>query len=178
MRNSDNGFGWLTRLIHWLMALGILFMLGLGTWIRFMEVRLDNLWLFALHKSIGVTLLALLILRIVWHRMSPPPAPLVANTPGWQIAAAYWTHRALYVLMLLVPVTGWIASGATGLPVQVWGLTLPGFAPVSEVWEQSFFVAHGILTKLLLLAVVLHVAGALNRHVVKHDRTLLRMIRG
>ncbi|MEJ2036337.1 MAG: cytochrome b/b6 domain-containing protein, partial [Maritimibacter sp.] len=75
-RNSPAQFGWVTRLLHWLMALGMIFMLGFGLTLARMQPSLDTLWLYGLHKSIGICLLTLVLLRILWHRISPPPAPL------------------------------------------------------------------------------------------------------
>ena len=178
-RNTPDGFGWVSRSLHWLMALLILFMLGLGTYIGRMEPALSNLWLYGLHKSFGISLLVLVLLRIAWHRASSPPASLTADIPPWQIRTARLTHRALYTLMLAVPLTGWIASSATGIDTVLFNrITLPGIAPVSETWETAFFTVHAILTKLLLFCTALHVVGALNRHFAHQDATLRRMIRG
>ena len=177
MWNTADRFGWLSRALHWGMALAILGMLGLGTVLDRMEVNLSNLWLFGLHKTVGITLLALMVLRLVWHRISPPPRPL-GGVPGWQITAARWTHRAFYGLLLAVPLSGWIASSATGIDVMFadrWGM--PALAPVSEAWENAGFAVHGILTKLLAALILLHVAGALKR-AIAGDGTLRRMLWG
>lgn len=178
MFNGPERFGWLSRLLHWAMAVGILFMLGLGTYIEDMEVSLSSLWLFALHKSIGITLLGLLVVRVLWHLVSAPPAPIGEGVATWQLQAARLVHCALYALMFLVPLSGWIASGATGLPVQVWGMSLPALAPVSEPLEKAMFAAHGILTKLLFLIVAVHALAAVQRQVIKRDGTLSRMLLG
>lgn len=173
-RNSPTGFGWVSRLIHWTMAAGILFMLAFGTYLARMEVSLANLWMFGLHKSIGLTLLALAFLRLAWHRLSPPPAPLDDGI-AWHGRLAAAVHRILYLLLLAIPLSGWIASAATGLDVVLFGRwTLPRIAPVSESWEWAGFAVHGVLTKLLFLLLALHVAGALMRR----DGTLRRMILG
>jgi cytochrome b561 len=101
------------------------------------------------------------------------------DIPFWQMAVARWVHRALYALMLAVPMTGWIASSATGIDVVVFGLvTLPPVAPLSEAWDRVFFALHGGLTKLLIVLLILHAAGAVMRHVRHGDRTLRRMIGG
>lgn len=178
-RNGAESFGWVTRLIHWMMAALILIMLAFGTYLSEMQPSLANLWLFGLHKSIGLTLLALVLLRLIWHRISPPPHSLSAGIPAWQLRAAFATHLTLYILMLAVPLTGWIASAATGIDVVVFNkFTLPPVAPVSEAWEKAFFAAHGILTKLLLALILLHAAGALVRHFLHKDATLRRMVSG
>ena len=172
--NTESSFGWVTRAIHWAMALGVIAMLGLGSYIARMEVGMSNLWLFGLHKSIGVVLLALLILRLIWHLASPPSRSLPADTP-WKDSAARWVHRSFYVLLIAVPLSGWVGSGASGLDVVIFErFTLPPLAPTSEAWESAAFAVHFVLTKLLALCVVLHVAGALTRR----DGTLRRMVRG
>lgn len=172
------GFGRLTRLLHWLMAAGILSTFALGAYIARMQVGLGNLWLFGLHKSIGICLLTLLILRIAWHSRHPPPPPL-PGPPPWQMRLADLTHRALYLLMLAVPLSGWAYASATGLDVVIFGrVGLPGIAPVSEPWEDGLRRLHRILTWSLLGLVCLHVAGALKRGLVARDGTLTRIISG
>lgn len=174
LANSGTGFGAITRALHWIMALGVIGMLAFGTYLARMEVSLANLWMFGFHKSIGLLLLAMALLRLGWHRLSPPPAPL-GGVPAWQMQLARFTHAGLYLLVLAVPLTGWIASAASGLDVVLFERwTLPRIAPVSEAWQDGFFLAHRLLTKLLMALVALHVAGALKRR----DGTLRRMLRG
>ena len=175
--NSAEGFGWVTRVIHWLMALALLGMLALGTVLENMQPGLANLWLYGLHKTTGISLLALVALRGLWHRWSPPPEPL-DGVPRWQMQAALWVHRSLYGLMIAIPLSGWIASSATGIDVMFadrW--VMPVLAPVSEAWENAGFAVHGALTKLLMALVALHVAGALKR-AWAGDGTLRRMVAG
>ncbi|MGH1370096.1 MAG: cytochrome b [Maritimibacter sp.] len=170
--NTPARFGLLSRAIHWVMAVGIIALLALGTYIDNMTPGLSNLWLFGLHKSLGLSMLLLAVFRIIWHRVSPPPAPLPA--PRWQEVAAKTAHHLLYALLLLVPLSGWIGAAATGIDVSLWGVTLPPIAPVSEAWDKTAFVAHGILTKLLFIVLLVHIAGALKRR----DGTLKRMVSG
>ena len=172
--NSERSFGWVTRALHWAMALGVLGMLPLGVYVARMEVGYSNLWLFGLHKSIGVTILALLAVRIVWHVGSPPPPSLPCDV-AWKDQAAKWVHRAFYVLLVVVPLSGWVGSGATGLDVLVFNrITLPPLAPVSEAWETTAFGVHWVATKLLAACAIVHIAGALTRR----DGTLARMLKG
>ena len=178
-RNSANSFGWISRALHWLMALGILSTLALGSFIENMQPSLSNLWLFGLHKTIGVTLFAAILLRLLWHWISPPPGPITQGIPNWQITASHITHRALYVLMVAIPLTGWIASAATGIDVVIFNtLTLPTPVPASETIENIFFLLHGVLTKLLMFCILLHIAGTLQRQFLRRDQTLRRMTRG
>lgn len=177
LTNTPDSFGLVSRVIHWGMAIGLFGALALGLRIETMQPALSNLWLYGLHKSLGLILLALVVLRIVWHRISPPPGPVgPADGRGPRLARA--AHLALYVLMVAIPVSGYIASSATGIDVMLFDRwVLPPLAPVSEAWEKAGFAAHGLLTKLLMAVILLHVAGAL-RHALKRDGTLTRMLRG
>lgn len=169
--NGPHSFGLVTRALHWIIALAVIGMLGFGTYIARMEVGLGNYMLFTWHKSIGVTIWALVVLRLVWHRVSPPPAPM---GQGWKATLARAVHVTLYLLLLAVPLTGYVASAASGIDVQVWGLTLPNPVTPSEATEDRYFALHGVLTKLMAGLLLLHVAGALSRR----DGTLGRMIAG
>jgi cytochrome b561 len=177
LANTQDGFGLISRVIHWGMAIGVLGMLVLGTVISDMQPGLANLWLYSLHKSIGLILLALVLLRIVWHRISPPPRPM-GPPGGLEQRLARAAHLALYALMIAVPLTGYVASSATGLDVMLFDRwVLPPLAPVSAAWEDAGFAAHGLLTKLLAAVILLHIAGALKR-AIGGDGTLRRMLRG
>ena len=176
-RNTPTRFGLVTRLLHWGMALALLGMLAFGTRIAGMEPGLANLWMYGLHKSIGLILLALVVLRLIWHRISPPPAP--QGAPGdWANRLARAAHVALYLLLLAIPLSGWVASSASGLDVMLFDRwVIPPIAPVSEAWENAGWAAHGVLTKLLMGVIALHAAGALKRQ-IDGDGTLTRMWRG
>jgi cytochrome b561 len=176
-RNSADGFGRISRAIHWLMAALVIGLLALGTRIESMEPGLANLWLYGLHKSMGLSALALVIVRLIWHRISPPPAPL-GPPRSWQVRAARAGHAALYLLMLTVPLSGWIASAATGIDVMLFDRwTLPRIAPVSLAWEETGFAIHAIATKLLIGLVCVHLVAALLRQ-ASGDGTLRRMVLG
>lgn len=171
-------FGPATRALHWIMALGILVTWSLGAYVARMEVGLSNLWLFGLHKSLGFSLLILATIRVLWHGVRPPPGPL-PGPPEWQMTLARLTHRALYVLMFAVPLSGWAYASATGLDVQIFNrFILPPIAPVSEMWEARLLLLHETLTWILLAVVALHVAGALKRSLIERDGTMARMIKG
>jgi cytochrome b561 len=177
LRNGPEGFGLVTRALHWLTAAGVLAMLGLGLTIARMEASLSNLWLFGLHKTIGLTLLALTLVRIAWHRASPPPPPIAAPRP-WQTRLAVATHAGFYALLLVAPLAGWVASAASGLDVVVFGRwTLPKVAPTSPALEAAAFAVHRAATWTFGALVLLHIAGAAAR-AARGDGTLRRMLRG
>jgi cytochrome b561 len=177
LTNTSDSFGLVSRVIHWGMAIGVLAMLALGTRLSDLQPGLANLWLYSLHKSIGLILLALVLARLVWHRISPAPGP-IGPAGGVEQRLARAAHLVLYALLIAVPLSGYVASSATGLDVMLFDRwVLPRLAPVSVAWEEAGFAAHGLLTKLLMAVILLHVAGALKR-AISGDGTLTRMLRG
>ncbi|MBM1221574.1 cytochrome b [Ponticoccus sp. SC2-23] len=178
-RNGPDSFGWVSRGIHWLMALGLIGALAFGSYLARIEPSFDTLWMYGAHKSVGITLLVLVLIRLAWHRFSPPPVAISAGIPGWQVRAAAWSHRLLYLLMVLVPLSGWVGSSGTGIPTVIFGqITLPAIAPATEFWDTAGFTAHSVLTKALFALILLHLAGALSHVVLHRDATLRRIVRG
>lgn len=177
LQNSKTSFGSVSRILHWSTALAVLAALPLGIWVAEMEVSLASIKYFGIHKSIGFSVLVLSVLRILWHLASRPPK--VLEHGGWQDRVAKGVHRAFYFCLLLMPLSGWIASSATGIDTVIFNLwTLPNIAPVSERIETVGFAIHGILGLLMFVLIGLHVVGALYRSLVMKDRTLARMLRG
>ena len=175
LRNGPDEFGLVTRVIHWAMALLILSLFALGLRITSMEPSLANLWLYGLHKTLGLTALGLVLARILWHVISPPPGPQATGSMRLFIRAWHWT---LYALMIAIPLTGWAGSSATGIDVMFADrITLPALVAPSAEAEAFWFGLHDILTKVLFGLIVLHMLGALKRE-MEGDGTLTRMLRG
>ena len=175
--NSPTAFGRASRGLHWLMAATILAQIALGLYTARMQPGLANLWLFGLHKSLGLIALALVVLRLAWHRYSPPPAPIgPPRSAGVRLARA--VHRGLYALMLALPLAGWVASSASGLDILFLGrwVVMP-IAPVNATIEDVGFAVHRTLGWVMLGLVALHIAGA-GRRALRRDGTLSRMLRG
>jgi len=174
-RNTADRFGRVSRALHWLMALAVIGMLALGARLVTMQPGLANLWLYGLHKSVGLTLLVLVVLRLAWHRIRPPPPPIGGGLAGWLARGA---HAALYLLLLALPLCGWVASSATGIDTVLFGRwVVPPIAPVSEALEKQWFALHHLLAKALAGLVVVHILAALQR-AWAGDGTLRRMITG
>ena len=176
LRNTDKEFGLVSKLLHWGMALHIFAMLIFGTYIANMKVGFDNLHLFDWHKASGLIALVLVLARLGWRYYSPVPGTLTRGTKPAELLLAHAVHLVLYNVMILMPLTGWIASSAVGLDITFFGLfRIPFIAPASEATEHLFFTIHGILAYVLIVAVIIHIAGALKRHFVLKDNTLRRM---
>lgn len=175
LRNGPDEFGLISRLIHWGMALLLISLLALGLRIAAMEPSLSTLWLYGLHKTLGLTALALVLLRVIWHLISPPPGP---QATGWMrlfIKAWHWT---LYALMIATPIAGWAGSSASGIDtLYAETFVIPPLVEPNETSEFVWFILHEIFAKTLLGMVIVHMLAALKRE-MDGDGTLTRMLRG
>lgn len=166
-------------MLHWLAAALIVCGFALGLVMTGLSVSPTRLRLFNWHKWVGVTVLAVSLLRLAWRAGHHPPAlgpQLLAALPGWRLAAYRATHRLLYVLFLAVPLSGWAYSSATGFPV-VWlgGLALPDFVAPDKALVQPLRTLHHGLAYALGGLALLHVAAALEHGLVERDGLLARM---
>ena len=176
-RNTEERYGLISRLLHWIMALGVVFMLALGNRISDMQPDLSTVYLYGLHKSLGILILGSVAFRLIWHRITPPPRAL-GPASSWGRSLAWSAHALFYLLLVAIPLSGWFASSATGIDVVLFDRwTLPTIAPVSELWEKRGFIVHGILTKALFGLILVHILAAL-KHEMEGDGTLTRMITG
>jgi cytochrome b561 len=166
------------RVLHWTTAFLILFMIPLG-------IVIANDWggaaqdfLYDLHRSIGVTIIPLVILRII-YRWRHPPLPLPEDIVPMQRFAAETTHWALYALLVVQPFTGWIATSAYRAPVVVFGwFELPPIWPQDRAFSDRLFFFHALIGIAIACLVAAHIGAALYHHFVRRDRVLLRMISG
>ncbi|MGY2052111.1 cytochrome b [Methylobacterium sp. JK268] len=164
------------KLLHWLIAILIFGLVPVAIVMTSIGEGPLQDRLFDLHKSFGLTVLALVLARILVRASRGAPG-LVDGLPAWQRAAARASHLALYGLILLVPVLGWAGTSACCAPVEWFGLvpvTLPisGGMPVGEKILNVHVVAAFLLTALVLV----HGAAALHHHFARRDPTLRRML--
>ena len=173
---SPARFGLLARLLHWLMAIGILAMLFIGVGMV-ASVSERHQWLIQIHKPLGVALLALACIRLGTRLYKGVPA-LPAAMPGWQRHAALASHILLYALMFAMPLIGWAMVSAGGYPVMVGGWQLPPIAPADAAWFAWLRGAHRYLAFLLFATVLLHLGAALFHGWIRRDGVLESMTRG
>ena len=160
---------------HWLIAALILVAFPLGVYMHDLPLSPQKLKLYSYHKWIGMTVLLLFVPRILWRITHRPPAPL--PMPAWQHRIAEGTHHLLYLLMFLVPLSGWLMSSAKGFQVVYFGvLPLPDLVAKNEALGDLLLGVHKALNFGLLLLVGLHVAGALKHMIIDRDGTLRRML--
>lgn len=162
--------------LHWLVALLILVVLPLGMVMTELDLSPTKLKLYSWHKWLGVTVFALAILRIVW-RLTHAAPPLPESMPAWQRKAAAALHGLLYLLMLGLPLSGWLMSSAKGFQTVWFGvLPLPDLVAKNEQLGHFFEETHETLVGLLLLMLAVHVAATLKHHFVDRDDIAARML--
>lgn len=164
------------RLGHWLVALLIAAAFAIA-W-TFADLRLSptRIRLINYHKWVGVTVFGLALLRLAWRAARPPP-PLPAAMPAWQRQAAAALHRLLYLLMLAIPLSGWLMSSAKGFQTVYLGkLPIPDLLAKNPPLGAALEAVHVALTWLLLGLLATHVAAALKHHFVDRDEVLARML--
>jgi cytochrome b561/polyisoprenoid-binding protein YceI len=176
IRNTRQRWGSLSQLLHWLIVALIALQAALGLTGIMLPLGVEKLAVLARHKSVGITILALAVLRLLWRWLNPTP-PLPSNLKSYERFLAHFTHAALYVLLFAMPLTGWIMSSARGFPVSWFDLfQLPDLVPKSRTLYEAMMTTHAALAIALALTVALHIAGALKHHFVLKDDTLRRML--
>lgn len=167
----------LVRAFHWLVAALILAQAAIGLTMVRMDLSPAKVRVYALHKSLGMTILALVVLRIAWRlTCRRPPDP--AGMPRWQRRAARATHLALYALILALPLSGWWFNSASNAPLVWFGwFDLPGLtAGYAPAWKPRALLAHQTLFWSLAALLALHVGAALWHHFRQRDDVLRRML--
>ncbi|MEN9889576.1 MAG: hypothetical protein RL559_1613 [Pseudomonadota bacterium] len=161
--------------LHWLMAVLILGLLALGIYMHELPLSPQKLTLYAWHKWVGVTVFLLVWLRLAWRVTHRPPA-LPENMAAPMRLAAHAGHAALYVLMIAIPLTGWLMSSAKGFQTVWFGvLPIPDLLGRDRELGDLLQQVHKLLNLLLMLTLAGHVLAALWHHVVLKDDTLRRM---
>jgi cytochrome b561 len=175
LRNTKTGYGLVAQTLHWAVA-------GLIVYQYILAERAEAATLFqqlgilARHKSIGITILGLAFLRLLWRLSQTHPAP-PPNEPHYRIVLARWSHRLLYSLIVLMPVTGWIMSSAANTPVSYFGwFTLPNFVSPLPDSVESLKTLHATVFLVLIAVVAVHAGAALYHHFVVKNDVLRRML--
>lgn len=171
-RNTSGRYGGVAQALHWLVVAGIIAAYFLA------EAAEDDEAgsLMGLHRSVGLTILGLAVLRLLWRLLDRTPA-WPATMAGWERAAARIAHALFYLLLFALPLTGWLMTAAEGDPVVWFGrIELP---PLSVgAGEETLEELHEALFNTLLALAALHVAAALKHHFWDHDRVLVGMLPG
>lgn len=173
---SGARYGRVAMLLHWLVGAAVIGMLILGYFmVDIPKGTPDRGWYFNLHKSIGVLAGLLVLFRVGW-RLTHPAPPLPARMPGWEAAAARWSHRLLYVCLVLQPLTGYLASSFNKYGIKVFGLPLPQWAWEDKGLRELFAGLHAANGMLLTALIALHAAAALKHLLLDRDGVFQRML--
>lgn len=161
--------------LHWLTALLIFVAFPLGVYMHELPLSPGKLKLYSYHKWIGITLLMLVALRVTW-RLTHTPPPLPADMAAWQRRASQAVHGLLYLLMIAIPLSGWLMSSAKGFPTVWFGvLPLPDLVEKNRELGDLLAGVHQALNFTLLALVIMHVGAALQHHFIERRPFLQRM---
>jgi len=177
MALTDRGdrFGGLSIFNHWLLAAAVIAMLAFGLYIEDLPKSEEAGALIGLHKSVGILVLFLALWRIVWRLLSGFPEDVARMRP-WERFCARAMHYALMILVLAMPLSGYVASSAGGHPVSFFGwFSLPAL-PQHKALAAAAGETHEAVATLLMVLIGLHVLAALKHHVLDRDATLKRML--
>lgn len=176
IKNTPDRWGSISQLLHWVMLAMILTMAYLGLTMGDLPNGPDKIQTYALHKSIGLTILALVVLRLLWRFYAGTPHP-VPGTPAWQERIASLTHWAIYGLLFAIPISGWVVNSAAGFPLQWFHLfNLPAIVGKDHDLHELAEDAHEIMFWALVGLVAAHAGAAFFHHIFQRDTTLARML--
>lgn len=164
----------LSKIIHWVTALLIIGLLFIGFYMGTLAFSEDKLSLYGWHKSFGLLVLLLAVVRVVWHVVKQKPKPLDTHKK-WEHVIAHLVHIFLYLSLFIMPLSGWIMSSAGDFTVKFFGFDVPDLTQKNENIFQISRQIHEILAYIFLLIIGLHMVGALKHHFIDKDRTLCRM---
>ena len=165
------------RLLHWISALLILGLFALGVWMRSLSYydswyQTAPIW----HKEIGILTAILIVIRFFWRLKNSPPPPL-ASHKSWEIKAAHLAHGFMYLLIMVIIISGYLIATADNRGIDVFGIfEVPAIITAFDNQEDVAGFIHEWVAYGLIALVVIHVAGALKHHFIDKDSTLKRML--
>lgn len=177
VRNTASRFGVVTIGIHWLVAVAVFGLFGLGYWM--VDLTYYDEWYRTgpdIHRSIGMLLLMVMVLRLAWRFINPVPPPL-PNHSRFEVLAAHGAHLLLYVLVFVAMISGYLISTADGSSISVFNwFEVPSVTGRIKGMEDTVGLIHYWATWALVVLAGLHGLAAIKHHLVDHDDTLRRML--
>ena len=175
--NTAERYGWITIVIHWIMAIALIAMYFLGDYM--VDLEYYDKWYHRapeIHKEIGVVLGIAMILRLLWNSIQSKPMPLDLTKPRINFMAKL-AHYALYALVFFLVISGYLISTAKGQGIDVFGwFELPALLPDNEGRGDLAGDIHEVIGTVFMLIVLLHAGASLVHHFVFKDRTLKRIL--
>lgn len=176
LANTQDSYGAVTKGFHWVIALLIVCLLGIGLYMDFWATKPQRFVLMPWHKSFGICVLALATGRVLWHFYSRP-AEFVAGLKDWEMQAARAVHILLYMAMFVMPLSGWLMSSAAGRTTKFFGLfDLPDLIGKDDHLRSLFGATHEVAAWALIILLLGHAGAALKHHFIGRDATLRRML--
>jgi cytochrome b561 len=175
-QTSPSRYSVVAQAFHWIIAALVVTQFVLANMAEDLPIGIHKLALLARHKSFGMTVLMLAVLRLLWRLKNPPPA-LPAGMSKLERILARVTHVAFYVLLFAMPLTGWMMSSAKNYSVSWFGLfTWPNLIAKNESAFEVLRSTHDLLSDVLFTIAILHILAALKHHFWNKDDVLLRML--
>lgn len=176
LRNGEGRYGALAQLFHWSTVALVIALLAIAAYMTDLPLGPEKIQVYNLHKSLGVIVLALTLLRLVWRWISPPP-PLPAGMADWEHRAAQASHLLLYLLLFAQPLTGIVHSWSANFPVVIFGtLTLPNLTGPNPGLKEILEETHHLMGWALCGLFLIHAGAALRHHFQLKDDVLRRML--
>ena len=172
--NKTWSYDVISKLLHWILAILLIGLIGLGWYMMSIEDQSGSDWYFNLHKSFGLIAATLIFLRLIW-RFTHESIPLPISVPRWQAIIARTIHWLLYVCMFLMPLTGFIGASFSKHGIAFFGLQLPSWVKQNHDIAEQFFDIHGIIAWILVTLVSLHILAALKHLFINKDGIFQRM---
>ncbi|MCH9769696.1 MAG: cytochrome b [Gammaproteobacteria bacterium] len=176
LSNTHDSYGSLAKWFHWLVAIGIIMMLILGACLGFIPKPTRFVFI-NIHKSLGLTILVLMVLRLLWRWVNPTPR-LPSNIPAWQRFGAHLTHGLLYLTVILIPLSGLAMSTAGGYTTKFWWwftVKMP-WVPKDKSLGHLFENIHYYLAWVVTALLIIHILAAIKHHLIDRDNVLKRML--
>jgi cytochrome b561 len=175
-RNDPSRWGVVAQTLHWGIALAVIALVLVGLLMQELPNSPLKLRVYALHKSVGLTVLVLVVLRLAWRLIDRRPAH-PPGMPRWQRRLAALVHGLLYGLLLAMPLTGWLYNSASNFPLRWFDLVrIPPLAAADPELKALALALHSGGFYLLAALFALHVGAALKHHYLDRDRTLVAML--
>lgn len=175
LKNTKDRFGFVAKFLHWTTALLIMTLLSVGFYMTSLGFSPTKLQIYMLHKSFGILVLMIVVLRIFWRLANPPPESLPTHK-SWEKTLASFVHFFLYCVLIAMPLTGWIMSSAGDFPATFFGLfSLPHLVSKNQDIFNLTRNLHTYIALGILALLALHFAGAFKHHFIDRDATLQRM---
>ncbi len=178
LHNHSSSYGWIAILVHWGMAISIIGLAVLGLWM--VDLSYYSPWYQSApfwHKSIGLAIAFILLFRLYWRLRQPTPDPHASHS-RWERVLAGLTHKALYVLIVVIIASGYLISTAKGQGISFFGwFEVPALITGLDGQADIAGSIHYWSAISILTLAALHALGAVKHHLIDRDTTLVRMLK-